>query len=77
MAPFGRNQDRTSRRQDQALAHPIRIRIMELFTRNADRSLAAGDLTEDLAPGFPELNVSQVAYHLFVLRNAQLIPTGY
>ena len=60
----------------QALSHPTRLRILELFTRDTDRSLAAEPLTADLASDYPDVKVRQVAYHVAVLQDAELLPAG-
>lgn len=76
MARFGRDRGRIEADQTHALAHPMRLRILELFTRNADRPLAADSLAADLVADFPEVKICQVAYHVAVLRDAKLIPAG-
>jgi Fe2+ or Zn2+ uptake regulation protein len=55
---------------------PVRIRILELFTHDTDRPMAAEPLAEDLIDFFPEVSPKQVNYHLAVLRDARLIPAG-
>jgi Fe2+ or Zn2+ uptake regulation protein len=55
---------------------PMRVRILELFTRDTDRSMTAEPLTHDLIDYFPEVTPKQVNYHLAVLRDARLIPAG-
>lgn len=77
----GRNRDRIELSQKQAMAHPARERIMELFERDRLRSLKADALSADLLSGFPGLNPidlrpPQVAYHVAVLKDAELLPTG-
>jgi hypothetical protein len=72
MAPFGRG--RIEPDQRQALSHPVRRRIFELFTRDTDRPMAAGWLIGDLVGDFPEVKVRNVAYHVTVLKDAQLVP---
>jgi hypothetical protein len=76
MSLFGGNRGRIEPDQTQALAHPTRLRIWELFTRNTDRPLAAESMAADLAADFPDVKIRQVAYHLAVLQDAQLIPAG-
>ena len=75
MALHGRSRGRIEPDQTQALSHPVRLRILELFTRDRGRSLAAELLAEDLAPDFPKLRIAQVAYHVARLKDAQLLPT--
>jgi Fe2+ or Zn2+ uptake regulation protein len=55
---------------------PMRVRILELFTRDTDRSMTAEPLAQDLIDYFPEATPKQVNYHLAVLRDARLIPAG-
>lgn len=57
----------------QALDHPIRLRIMELFTRNPALPLEAAPLVAHLDSDFPQVKVRLVSYHLAILRDAQLI----
>lgn len=77
----GRNRSRIELSQRQAMAHPTRERIMELFERDAGRSLKANDLLADLLTEFPALELGElkpalIAYHVSVLRDAELLPTG-
>jgi hypothetical protein len=76
MGLFGRDRGRIEADQTQALDHPMRLRIMELFTKDTDRKLAAESLAADLVADFPKVQVRQVAYHVAVLKDAQLIPAG-
>lgn len=81
MALSGRDRSRIGLSQEQAMAHPARERIMELFERDRLRSLKADVLSADLLSAFPGLNphdlrLPQVAYHVAVLRDAELLPTG-
>lgn len=76
MALFGRGRGRIEPDQQKALDHPMRLRIMELFTKDEDRPLAAEPLAADLAPDFPDVSLSQVMYHVSVLRDAQLLPAS-
>jgi hypothetical protein len=76
MAFARRNRGRIIPDQTQALSHPTRLRILELFTRNKDRSLAANDLAADLAADYPYVKPGQIAYHVAVLKDAELIPAG-
>jgi Fe2+ or Zn2+ uptake regulation protein len=76
MPLFGRDRGRIEADRTQALAHPMRLRILELFTRNTDRPLAADSLAADLIADFPTVRIRQVAYHLAVLQDAKLIPAG-
>lgn len=76
MALHGRDRGRIEPDQTQALSHPIRLRIMELFTKDTDRPLGAESLAANLHADFPEVKVRQVAYHVAVLKDAQLIPAG-
>lgn len=63
----------TSSHRTQALSHPIRLRILELFTRDPNRSLTTATLATVLVADLPGIEVRRVAYHLAVLKNAQLI----
>ncbi len=79
MPLFGRDRGRFEVDQTQAISHPVRLRILELFTRDTDRSLAAADLraalvSEDAA--FEKYGVGQVLYHRARLQAAELLPTG-
>lgn len=60
--------------QIEALTNPIRFRIMELFAKDAERSLAIADLIADLGVGFEGVSASQVNYHLRELQRVELIP---
>lgn len=70
----GRGRARLNHRQVEALSHPIRLRIMELFSRNASRSLAVADLAADLGDDFKDVSLSKVNYHLRHLQDVELIP---
>lgn len=68
------------RRQEQALGHPVRRRIVEASSRNPTRPLAAAALFPELSddPGLADqikgkLALSQVAYHLRVLQRAGVV----
>lgn len=76
---YGRDRGRIELGRRQAMAHPTRKRIMELFERDTLRSLKANELFADLLTEFPdlgstELKPPQVAYHVAVLRDAELLP---
>jgi len=65
--------------QLHALAHPIRIRIVALFTEDTDRALTPKAVVRALAveaADLGRLSISQVAYHLARLRDARLLPAG-
>lgn len=74
MGFFGRDRGRIELHQTQALSHPVRLRILELFTKDQGRTLAAEALAADLIADFPNVKIRQVAYHVTVLKDAQLIP---
>jgi hypothetical protein len=76
MALYGRDRGRIEADRTKALSHPMRLCILELFTRDTNRSLEAKPLAEDLAADFPDACIAQVAYHLARLRDAKLLPTG-
>jgi hypothetical protein len=74
---FGRDRGRIESAQTRALEHPTRMRIWSLFTGDTDRPLTAAALRADLMKEtkFREVTVSQVSYHLAVLKDAELLPT--
>jgi hypothetical protein len=80
MTPFGRDRGRLETDQTQALSHPVRMAILNLFTQNQERSLRTDDLLADLIEmdrsTFERFNSSQIAYHRARLQDAELIPTG-
>lgn len=60
-------------RQRQAREHPLRVQILALHRQDNDRSLAAVDLLP-LLDSQDELSIAQVAYHVSVLREVELLP---
>ncbi|HEU5063939.1 MAG TPA: helix-turn-helix domain-containing protein [Solirubrobacterales bacterium] len=76
MGLYGRDRGRIIPDQKQALDHPLRLRVLELFAQKPERSLAAESLAADLADRFPDVKIRQVAYHVAVLKDARLLPTG-
>ena len=60
----------------QALKSPMRVRILELFTRDTGRSMEAESILKALTAFFPDAKLKQVSYHLTILREARLIPTA-
>jgi hypothetical protein len=54
------------------LAHPLRIRIWELYERDPTRSLAPVDVHRDLAGGITS-TVAQIDYQLRRLQRAGLV----
>jgi DNA-binding transcriptional ArsR family regulator len=78
MELFERDRKRIKRDQAQALSHPVRLRILGLFTSDSDRPLAVdivhANLIED--DEFSDVTVSQTGYHLARLTDAQLIPVS-
>jgi len=60
-------------RQKQARENPLRGQILALYGQDNDRSLAAVDLLP-LLDGQDELSLAQVAYHVSVLREVELLP---
>lgn len=60
----------------QALKSPMRVRILELFTRDTGRPMEAGSMLEALTTFFPDARRGQVAYHLTILREARLVPSA-
>lgn len=79
MTMFGRNRGRIEPDLTDAFAHPARVAILALFTRDTSRSLAAVDLRDALvaddAAAFEKYNVGQVLYHRARLQAAHLLPT--
>lgn len=73
MNPFRRNSKRHDEKQKQALSHPVRRRIVDLFTADEARPLTAEVIADDLGH-FAAVSVGQVGYHLARLRDANLIP---
>lgn len=76
MPLYGRDRNRIPVTVTQALAHPIRLRILDLFTRDPTRPLTASTIFPDLAGEFEGLTLSQVRYHLDRLHDAELLPAG-
>jgi DNA-binding transcriptional ArsR family regulator len=60
----------------QVLKSPMRVRILELLTMDAALPAKAVPLAEALTVDFPEAKPDQVNYHLAILKDARLIPTG-
>ena len=77
MPRFGRDRNRIHADETHALSHPLRLRILELFARDRDRSLSVEALTADLArtPEFGHVNEREVSYHRARLLDAELLPT--
>lgn len=73
MGRFRRDHRNLSADRAQALDHPMRLRILELFTRNPALPLEAAPLAAKLDADFPELEIRLVAYHVAILKDAQLI----
>jgi len=61
-------------REEQARSHPIRARLLALYEKDPQRSLAPKELTQE----FPDqlVTASSLSYHLRVLRDAGLLPKG-
>jgi DNA-binding transcriptional ArsR family regulator len=55
------------------LKHPIRVRILAMAAKDPGLSFVAADLAADLRDEF-DVSVSQVAYHVARLRNAEMLP---
>lgn len=60
-------------RQELARTSQLRLQILHLYVLEPRRSLAAVDLLPDLT-SVEELSISQVAHHVNVLRDAELLP---
>jgi hypothetical protein len=80
MALYRRDRHRLETDQQQALDHPVRIAILDLFTKDRRRPLDAESLLSDLLLKDPEkfggYHPAQIAYHRVRLQDAQLLPTG-
>jgi hypothetical protein len=80
MAFEGRDRNRIRGDRAHALGDPIRVAILDLFTKDGSRSLAADDLLADLTAENPntcgKLHAGQVAYHRARLQDAELLPSG-
>jgi DNA-binding transcriptional ArsR family regulator len=76
MPLHGRDRNRISNTVARALAHPIRLRILELHTRDPARPLIASVLFPDVAEKLDNISLSQVNYHLRQLQKAGLLPDG-
>ncbi len=61
-----------NRDQVRELGHPVRLRILELARADPQRPLASDKLALEM--GDLNVNVSQVAYHVARLRDADLLP---
>lgn len=80
MPLFGRDRNRIEADQTKATDHPVRLRIVDLFRRDPLRPLQCDVLAADLLTEFPDLKAKEakpalIAYHVAVLRDAQLLPT--
>lgn len=64
--------------RERARSHPLRVKILALHQQDLERSLDAPDLLPALTAartaGEGDLSLSTVAYHVRVLRDAELIP---
>lgn len=80
MPRYGRDRGRLETDQTQALSHPVRLSILDLFTKDRRRSLAAEDLLADLIEidrdAFEKFKPAQIAYHRARLQDVHLIPAG-
>jgi hypothetical protein len=81
MALYGRDRRRIEADQTQATDHPIRKLIVRLFTRDTWRPLDCESVSADLIETFPHVDPDDAApprivYHVAVLKDAQLLPTG-
>lgn len=74
MGPLRRDHGQLSADRAQALDHPIRLRILELFSRNTAMPLEVALLAAMLDADFPEVKIRNVSYHLAILKDAQLVP---
>lgn len=76
MPLFGRDRNRIKADREQALSHPLRLRIVEMHRREPARSLSVGSLTADLTrtPGYEHVKPGEVSYHRARLMDAGLLP---
>ncbi len=76
MPRFGRDHNRIHANETNALSHPLRLRMLELFARDRDRSLSVEALTADLArtPDFEHVEEREVNYHRARLLDTELLP---
>jgi hypothetical protein len=79
LALWGRDRNRIEADQTEATDHPTRLKIVELFTRNTLRPLECDVLAADLMTEFPDLKAREakpalIAYHVAVLKDAELLP---
>jgi len=74
MPLYRRDRNRIHTDLAHALAHPIRLRMLELFTRDPARPLTASTFFPDLDGEFDDLTLPQVNYHLARLQDAELLP---
>ena len=76
MALFGRDRDRLSVTQLRAINHPLRLRLLEIHTRERSRSFSVDVLTVALAQTreYRDVKAAEVRYHLARLRDARLLP---
>lgn len=74
MPLYGRNRNRIPTSVIQALASPIRLRILELHIRDPTQPLRASTFLPDLAREFAGVSLRQVNYHLTQLQKVELLP---
>lgn len=70
--------------QRQALSHPVRVAILDLYREDTSRSLAVDvlladlrrrkDLAEQYPSAFRDLDAARVKYHLTRLQDVDLLP---
>jgi DNA-binding transcriptional ArsR family regulator len=72
----GRDSNRISASVAQALAHPIRVRILALSVCDPTQPLTASTFFPALAEEFAGLTLGQVRYHLTRLLDAELLRAG-
>lgn len=74
MPLYGRDRNRIPTSVIQALASPVRLRILELYARDPSRPLTASTFFPDLAGEFKDLTLKKVHYHLPQLQTVELLP---
>lgn len=62
--------------QTRVLSHPLRLRLLEMHTREPRRSFSVEALASALAQTreYRDVTAAMVSYHLSRLRDAQLLP---
>ena len=78
MTLFGRNRNRITTDETEALHHLTRLRILEIHAHDRwERLIPVEELTEALVktPGFEHTKPDEVNYHRARLLDAELLPS--